>query len=213
MPPASGSVAALLGVAGFADAHDYYERLEARKVTSAGTNVAQPQRSQRGQASSTGDEVLAAFVLPRPGYSVGRAMSCRLGCLVSARRSLYQSKPSIEALEATTAGGGRKHLVTSSWPRHAQWSGRTTVAVDVVPSAPTRTYLSHRANSLPTPRLDGRKRRNHGDFGHLGPARARTTDGGVGTFRANSAPGQQNACKSAPSGPASGRSRRGVRAT
>ena len=35
--------------------------------------------------------------------------------------------------------------------------------------APIRTYLSHRAKSLPTPCLDGQKRRKHGDLRHLGP--------------------------------------------
>jgi hypothetical protein len=36
------------------------------------------------------------------------AMSCVLGCLVNARRSLYQSKPSIEASKPNTAQGGCK---------------------------------------------------------------------------------------------------------
>jgi hypothetical protein len=46
-----------------------------------------------------------------------------LGCLVNARRSLYQSKPSIEASKATTAGGGRKHLSASPWPNQARHVG------------------------------------------------------------------------------------------
>lgn len=40
--------------------------------------------------------------------AIGTPMSCYLGCLVNARRSLYQSKPTIEALKPNTAHGGCK---------------------------------------------------------------------------------------------------------
>ena len=52
--------------------------------------------------------MLAVLAMPGRGYSVGPAMSCDLGCLVNARRSLYQSKPSIEDSKANTARSGCK---------------------------------------------------------------------------------------------------------
>ena len=67
-----------------------------------------------------------------------------LGCLVNARRSLYQSKPSIEASEATTVGGARKQVVTVAWPSIGAAEG--TFVRPVILSRPSRsTYLSHRA--------------------------------------------------------------------
>jgi hypothetical protein len=111
-------------------------------------------------------------------------MSCDLGCLVNARRSLYQSKPSIEAWEATTLGGGRKHLGTSLWTNRMQWAGHVRRVGHRLASAPASTYLSHRANSPPTPRLDARKRRSHCDFRPLGLL-------GLGRLTAELAPSAQ----------------------
>ena len=45
--------------------------------------------------------------------------------------------------------------------------GYTRPAGHSLATVPTLTYLSHRADLLPTPRLDGRKRRKHGNLRHL----------------------------------------------
>ena len=68
-----------------------------------------------------------------------------LGCLVNARRSLYQSKPSIEASEATTVGGARKHVGTVARPNIGAAGGDVRAAGHSLAAVPRSTYLSHRA--------------------------------------------------------------------
>jgi hypothetical protein len=87
-----------------------------------------------------------------------------LGCLVNARRSLYQSKPSIEASEATTVSGARKRVGTVARPNSAATGGDVRAADHAPAAVPRATYLSHGAKYVPTPRRVGRKPHGHGDF-------------------------------------------------
>ena len=88
-----------------------------------------------------------------------------LGCLVNARRSLYQSKPSIEDTNATTAGGRMQAefpVSVGAWldpsrlarrrpvPGRRQRIRRRRARSDVVPVR--ATYLSLRIVELRTPR-------------------------------------------------------------
>ncbi len=136
-----------------------------------------------------------------------------LGCLVNARRSLYQSKPSIEASEATTLSGARKRVGTVARPNIAATGGDVRRPVMPPRLSPRATYLSHRAKYVPTPRLVGRKPHGHGDFRHLDLRGLGRPTAELAGFAPNSAPGPQNACKQGGSWDRAGESKRGVDGT
>lgn len=93
-----------------------------------------------------------------------------LGCLVFARGSLKQSKPSIEATKANTGQGGCNSNtgMSAGRPRMA-WRTEDSAAM-----TPTGTYPSLRPRNHPTPRYVARNRRKTVMFAiGRGPGRRR----------------------------------------
>jgi hypothetical protein len=139
-----------------------------------------------------------------------------LGCLVSARELLYQSKPSIEVSEATTITSGcnlafrcvRRHFDLRVAGGDAWWRDGSPPPLRPNTDLP-QSPASHASNSArgrsQTPRTRAVSRRE--GFS------ARMTDGGLGQLRGNSAPGRQTACKPRGSWAATDESKRGVRGT
>ena len=139
-----------------------------------------------------------------------------LGCLVSARRLLHQSKPSIEALEATTGTGGCNPClaVRRQDPGLGSRSGAARRHDARAPlRAPTPPYLSHRPQTPSTPHAVLRRRPETRAISRPDGLSARTTGGGVGQLRGISARRRQNACKHRGSGAGAAASKRGVDGT
>jgi hypothetical protein len=84
---------------------------------------------------------------------------------------LYQSKPSIEALEATTAAGGRKRFERGGTAEPKAVLGASVQFRRLPSSTLFVPYLSHQTNPRSTPRPNVRKRRNHSDFRMVGRPR------------------------------------------
>ena len=168
--------------------------------------------NRRNSRIDRAPNVLAVVVLARRRRSVSSAMSCGLGCLsVRGGRSTgasHQSRPCRLPPRAAVASVFARRRRRTGRSGRTGASGRAFSHVcpnTALPQSPSKLALNSAPERPQTPYPPR--------FLAIWAARARTTEGGVGRFRANSASGQQNACKSVPSRPPSAVNRRGVQAT
>jgi hypothetical protein len=191
------------------------------RVTST-TRTDRPWRAPMRALSASIDDSVAeisrasAIRVGRRSVSQRPTYVLDLGVLVTARRLLYESKPLIEASEATTA----TRRCNPAWRCVSQHRGLGSPRGDAPRRAPVSSPLRLNADLPQSPasyavNSAGERPQTPGTRAVSRPegSSARTTDGGVGPSRRNSAPGRRNACKQGGSRTGPGESESGVHGT